>query len=382
MTDKHLTHLQQDASDHATRHASLHQGAVSDLLAWYDKAGRQLPWRHRWPDLAPAYHVFLSELMLQQTTVPTVIPYFLHFTRTWPDIAAMAHSPVEDITAAWAGLGYYARARNMHKAAQYITFELDGVFPDTQEGLLALPGIGPYSAGAIRAFAFDQPSIVLDGNIERVLARYFGLKTPLPALKAELRQRYPALIPDTRRSDFPQALMDLGGQICTPKKAACDLCPLSASCESAWSEEAILLPVKAPKKAKPTRQGSAFIAVWQPPKGHSAYDKPHIALLRRPDKGLLGGMLAFPATGWDKSSQLAPAHQDFFDRLDGQIIPQRVRHVFTHFEAHLSIQLATITSDTPPALPNGLQWIACEEAALPTLMAKLLKQARLSQEGQ
>ncbi|MGC6411859.1 MAG: A/G-specific adenine glycosylase [Candidatus Puniceispirillaceae bacterium] len=343
--------------------------AISNLLFWYDKAGRHLPWRHRWPDLAPAYHVFLSELMLQQTTVPTVIPYFLRFTERWPTILDMAQSPTEEITAAWAGLGYYARARNMHKAAQVIAFDLNGVFPDTEEGLLALPGIGPYSAGAIRAFAFDQPSIVLDGNIERVLARYFGLKTPLPKLKTELKARYPALIPPTRRSDFPQALMDLGGQICTPKKTACDLCPLSLSCVSAWSDEALRLPVKAPKKAKPKRQGSAFVASWQAPDGGH-----YIALMRRPDKGLLGGMQAFPSTGWDKSLELAPAYQAFFDEW-APVPAGTIQHVFTHFEARLSVRTAHIISEAKPELPMGLSWVAISDAALPTLMAKVLKQA-------
>ena len=187
------------------------------LLQWYDHHGRDLPWRRRWPNLAPAYHVFLSELMLQQTVVATVIPYFSYFIKRWPHINALAAAPVEDILEAWAGLGYYARARNMHKAAQMLVSDYNASFPETAEALIRLPGIGPYTAGAISAFAFDKPAIVIDGNIERVLSRYFGIRTSLPALKAEIAAVYPEIIPAKRRSDFPQALMDLANQICQPK---------------------------------------------------------------------------------------------------------------------------------------------------------------------
>lgn len=332
------------------------------LLGWYDLHGRDLPWRRRWPELAPPYYVFLSELMLQQTVVATVIPYFEVFIRRWPDLTALAGAPIEDITSAWAGLGYYARARNLHKAAALLVADHGAVFPRSVDGLMKLPGIGPYTASAISAFAFDQPAIVIDGNIERVLSRYFGLDTPLPALKKEIAKHYPALVPKTRRSDFPQALMDLAGMVCLPKKALCDRCPLAFGCVGAGWDDPTILPVKPAKKPRPTRKGQAYVLV----------DKDGaVAVLRRPARGLLGGMLGFPSNGWDKAGAGFDWLSDEFalDTVDTQI----VRHIFTHFAAEISVTRIIWPPDTP--LPAPLFWAQAGDIALPTLMAKILKSA-------
>ena len=298
------------------------------LLAWYDVAGRHLPWRARWPHLTDAYDVFLSELMLQQTVVATVIPYFQRFKSRWPTIHDLAACEEADLLREWAGLGYYARARNMHKAAKIIAGELGGDFPQDEDSLVKLPGIGPYTAAAIAAFAFDKAAIVLDGNVERVLARYSGDETPLPALKETLRALYPALQPKERHSDFPQAIMDLGARVCIPKAPRCDICPLVSGCAMAGKKEAALLPVKPAKKAKPKRDGVIFIATFE--------DK--AVMIRRPNKGLLGGLMIFPTKGWFAKDEAKASIEDapFYQ---GQWIDKAhsVKHVFTHFELTLTI---------------------------------------------
>ncbi|MGB0810812.1 MAG: A/G-specific adenine glycosylase, partial [Candidatus Puniceispirillaceae bacterium] len=200
------------------------------LLSWYDQHARHLPWRAFSPERAPAYHVFLSELMLQQTVVATVIPYFQAFLRRWPDIQALAAADEDEVLKAWAGLGYYARARNMLKAARAVCEEYNGRFPERVDQLIKLPGIGPYTAGAIAAIAFDQPAVVLDGNIERVLIRFAAIDRPKKQVKDRLAQGYSSVLPRMRLSDFPQAVMDLGATVCTPKQARCDLCPLAKGC--------------------------------------------------------------------------------------------------------------------------------------------------------
>ena len=338
------------------------------LLSWYDSHGRQLPWRHYWPDLAPAYHVFLSELMLQQTVVATVIPYFHNFIKRWPDLEALAAAPLEDVLEAWAGIGYYARARNLHKTAQLLVSEYNGAFPDNTEALKTLPGIGPYTAGAIASFAFDKPAIVIDGNIERVLSRYFGLRTPLPALKAEIGAIFLSLIPDKRRSDFPQALMDLASLVCQPKTAACDICPLLDNCAAARWNDPTILPVKPPKMAKPVRSGQAFVLFNQ---------KGEVAVQRRPAKGLLGGMLGFPSHGWDKSK--AHFQEQALRGVNPKALIQSasISHIFTHFKAEIEILRVNWPANTP--LPEPLFWTDTD-TALPTLMAKILKSAQKSPE--
>ena len=333
---------------------------ATPLLAWYDSHGRDLPWRKRWPKLADPYHVFLSELMLQQTVVATVIPYFEGFRTRWPNIHALATASEEEVLQKWAGLGYYARARNMHKAAKVISQDYKGQFPKDEASLLALPGIGPYTAAAIQAFAFDQNAIVLDGNVERVLARYLGDKTALPALKQHLRAAYPRLAPTSRHSDFAQSIMDLGAQICIPKAPRCELCPLRSHCLMADDEVAASLPVKAPKKIKPKRTGVVFVATTQ---GQALLET-------RPDKGLLAGMKAFPTAGWESKDALPGALDDAPLQANWRLLNHQVRHVFTHFELTLQIYHAE-TSPSEDMMPY--QWQDPDEAGLPTVFAKVWK---------
>ena len=337
------------------------------LFAWYDRHGRDLPWRYRWPTLAPAYHVWLSEIMLQQTVVATVIPYFLDFTRRWPDVTALASAPLDDVLAAWAGLGYYARARNLHKAAHKVAFELGGIFPADVTGLRELPGIGPYTAGAISAIAFGQHATVVDGNIERVLARQYAITTPLPAAKADISAIYVAIRPDQRPSDFPQALMDFANAVCTVKAPGCSHCPLATSCVAGRHGSAASFPVKAAKKPKPARRGIAFVA----------FDaEGRCLLVKRPDKGLLGGMLAFPSAGWDHraSDRIADLGDAPF-ASDWTLLDDPVQHVFTHFALDMQIAVTRLDAGVDPDLPDGINasWVTPRTADLPSLMRKVLK---------
>ena len=338
---------------------------TSQVFDWYDRHGRTLPWRRRWPDLTPPYHVWLSEIMLQQTVVATVIPYFLEFTRRWPTVCDLAAAPSEDVMSAWAGLGYYARARNLHRAAQAVCSDHSGMFPQSVEGLRALAGVGPYTAGAIAAIAFGQPSVVVDGNIERVMARYFAVDTPLPAAKAEIGALYDEVRPDERPSDFPQALMDFANAVCTPKNPGCLGCPLADGCAAhkAGTQEAF--PVKAPKKAKPTRRGIAFVAL----------DVDGLVYLQtRPERGMLGGMLGFPSAGWtdadpaydpDDAMASAPFEAEWV------LAERQVAHVFTHFALDMDVAVARLARRG-----NGPEWQTVRPASLPTLMRKVWDAAK------
>ena len=342
--------------------------SASALFDWYDTHGRHLPWRRRWPELAPAYHVWLSEIMLQQTVVATVIPYFLDFTRRWPDVRALADAPLDDVLAAWAGLGYYARARNLHKAAQYVAYDLGGVFPSDYTELLKMPGVGPYTAGAISVIGFGQPGVVVDGNIERVMARQFAITTPLPAAKKEIAAVYADHRPDARPSDFPQAMMDFANAVCTVRAPACDSCPLAPSCVGRAKGIVDTLPVKAPKKPKETRRGIAFVV----------HDGAGYALvIRRPDKGMLGGMLAFPSHGWSSRAEI-------YDPADGvaklapftgdwHLLDEPVTHVFTHFALDMDVAVIEINTDEAAGLTAnaGGNWVKVRPASLPTLMRKI-----------
>jgi A/G-specific adenine glycosylase len=361
-------------------HTDIIQSDISELLAWYHLAGRKLPWRSYWPELTSAYHVFLSEFMLQQTGVSTVIPYFKNFIERWPTIHNLATASVDDVTAAWAGLGYYARARNMHKTAKIIS-QQGGVFPQTISELLVLPGVGPYTAGAIAAFAFDKPAIVIDGNIERIVARYFNLKTRLPALKSELPEYYKKLMPLQKNSDFPQALMDLGNQFCTSSAPICKDCPLNTGCISAKSDNPEKLPNRPIKKLKPTRQGQIFIL------RRKQGDISEFLVYRRDDKGLLGGLLAFPSQGWD--DKLQKFDINWRPVKAGWItLKPAIKHIFTHFRAELQVFLAeyeTVDFSSWDALGNAeediikqqkFEWIAENDLHLPKLMQKSLHLAR------
>ncbi len=331
---------------------------ADSLFSWYAKEGRSLPWRSRWPHHTPAYQVFLSELMLQQTVVATVIPYFLRFNERWPHIQALACAAQNDVLSEWAGLGYYARARNLHKAAQLISSEYQGRFPEDVSELQALPGIGPYTAGAISAIAFDKPSIVIDSNVERVLMRLMGIRMQVAEVKQLLRDAYKNIIPKSQRSDFPQALMDIGALVCLPKKPRCDMCPLAPQCAGRQEGTADTIPLKPVKKIKPIRLGAAYILQ------NNIGD---VLMLTRPQSGLLGGMLSFPSAGWDRSPLELP-HIDGLDSIDWQQIEITIRHVFTHFTAEMKVYCALAPEHFIPSGPYFWQPPVAEN--WPRLMAK------------
>jgi len=339
------------------------------LLAWYDRHHRELPWR-----ISPAmaargilpdpYHIWMSEVMLQQTTVQAVKAYFVKFLNLWPTVTDLADAPTEDVMAAWAGLGYYARARNLKKCAEAVACDHGGQFPDTEDGLRALPGIGDYTSAAVAAIAFNRPSAVMDGNVERVISRLYAIDAPLPGSKPQMKARVAALTPTDRPGDFAQAMMDLGATICTPRRPACSLCPFRDCCEALVSHDPEHFPVKAAKKAKPVRLGAAFVALAE---------DGTIFLRRRIDSGLLGGMTEIPTTEW--TSRIDGGSTAAFAPFAGDWQPHGVvTHVFTHFELRLSIFSATV----PKIAQNDGWWEPLEKlaaAALPTVMKKAISQA-------
>lgn len=329
------------------------------LLEWYDRHARDMPWRvspsDRMAGVMPdPYRIWLSEVMLQQTTVAAVKDYFVKFTTRWPTVADLAAAEDADVMAAWAGLGYYARARNLLKCARVVASEHGGIFPQTRDALMALPGIGPYTSAAISSIAFDQPETVLDGNVERVMARLHAVETPLPTAKPELMVLAEALTPQMRPGDYAQAVMDLGATICTPKSPACGLCPWRSACLGQATGVAPQLPRKLPKKAKPVRRGIAYVM------RNSAGDW---LLETRPDKGLLGGMLGWPCSDWGDAPTHAPPAAANWTRID-----MEVRHTFTHF--HLILDVMTTTSDADPDRGGFLKHHAFAPADLPTVMRK------------
>lgn len=339
------------------------------LLNWYDRHHRELPWRITPRESlsgrrADPYHIWLSEVMLQQTTVQAVKPYFRKFLDTWPTVGDLAAAESADVMAAWAGLGYYARARNLKKCAEAVARDHGGIFPDTEEGLRALPGIGDYTSAAVAAIAFNRPSAVMDGNVERVISRLYAISDPLPGSKPAMKAKVKALTPDTRPGDFAQAMMDLGATICTPKRPACALCPFNADCLALKRHDPEHFPVKATKKEKPIRQGAAFVAV----NGNG-----EILLRRRVESGLLGGMTEVPTTGWT-------ARLDGGTTADHAPLPADwqqagvVTHVFTHFELRLTVYRAQVEEQ-----PDSAGWwepvdnLATQ--ALPTVMKKAISMA-------
>jgi A/G-specific adenine glycosylase len=336
----------------------------ADLLAWYDRHARVMSWRVGPADRAAGvrpdpYRVWLSEVMLQQTTVAAVRAYFRRFTDRWPDVGALAAAADGDVMAEWAGLGYYARARNLLACARAVVAQHDGQFPTTSAALRSLPGIGPYTAAAIAAIAFDEAAAVVDGNVERVMARLFAIETPLPAAKADLTRLAAALTPALRPGDHAQAVMDLGATICTPRKPACALCPWSGDCAGRAAGIAETLPRKAAKAQKPLRHGR----VWIVRRADGAW-----LLERRPPKGLLGGMLGWPGTGWDRRGGAATADPPL--AADWQPALQGVRHTFTHFDLYLEVETAQTACD---ATPSRGQFVAPQDFGpgdLPTVMRK------------
>ena len=332
------------------------------LLRWYGRHARALPWRvgpkARKAGLRPdPYRVWLSEIMLQQTTVATVRSRYEAFLKRWPTVAALASAPLDDVLGEWAGLGYYARARNLHKCALVVAHDHGGVFPDTEEALRRLPGVGAYTAAAIAAIAFDRRAVVVDGNVERVVSRLFAIETPLPAAKTEIKSYAENIWPQKRFGDFAQALMDLGAGVCRPKKPTCLVCPIASHCAAAKAGAAEDFPRKAAKKKKPARRGAVFAMFNR--NGELLFEK-------RPDKGLLGGMLGLPGTDWtaklpDDILASAPAAARW--RKIGNAV-----HAFTHF----SLDLDVYTAVAPKGFRRKARqrWIDPAAAKLPTVMKK------------
>ncbi len=327
------------------------------LLAWYDRHARVMPWRigpaaRRAGERPDPYRIWLSEVMLQQTTVAAVRGYFTRFTERWPRVADLAAAADADVMAEWAGLGYYARARNLLACARAVAADHDARFPETREGLLALPGVGPYTAAAVAAIAFDEPATVVDGNVERVMARLHAVEAPLPGAKAELSRLAARHTPLERPGDYAQAVMDLGATICTPRNPACGICPLNASCAARAEGIQTDLPRKAAKAAKPTRQGMVWIArrgaEW--------------LIEQRPDRGLLGGTAGFPGTGWDGTEAAPPL-------AAGWQAAGEVRHTFTHFHLVLTVMAAELPPDGGGNPERG-EWRKAAPGDLPTLMRK------------
>ncbi|MGL4323883.1 MAG: A/G-specific adenine glycosylase [Beijerinckiaceae bacterium] len=339
--------------------------SAAALLAWYDAHARTLPWRVRCGRADP-YRVWLSEIMLQQTTVAAVKPYFEKFLTLWPTVDALAAAPVDAVMKAWAGLGYYSRARNLHACAQRIVAEHGGMFPGTEKILLTLPGIGNYTAAAITAIAFDKKATVVDGNVERVVSRLFAIETPLPQAKLEMRAAAGTLTPDERPGDFAQAMMDLGATVCTPKNPKCMVCPFVSCCAAQTRGDAETFPRKAAKKEKVPRFGAAFVALDR---------RDRLYVRTRPAKGLLGGMTEIPGSPWaaDFARDGALQHEPF--RADWILCEGTVQHVFTHFPLTLDVYRARITR--PDAIGHG-RWIAADalgEAGFPTVFRKVAEHA-------
>jgi len=336
------------------------------LLAWYDEHRRALPWRARAGERTDPYRVWLSEIMLQQTTVAAVASYYREFLRRWPTVEALAATPLDDVLGAWAGLGYYARARNLHRAAKVVANELDGNFPHTAHELSELPGIGPYTAGAIAAIAFDAHEAAVDANAERVLARYFAIEEPLPAAKPKLRAAGQSLVPAKRAGDFAQALMDLGALVCTPKKPACANCPWTDDCAGFARGIQEIFPRKGERKARPLKRGAAFVA---------RDSSGAVLLVKRPENGLLGGMLQPPLGPWNESfpsAKVALSQAPF----DAPWIKRAgiVRHGFTHFELEIEVYAAEV-SKRPKAEGKWISESDLSSAALPTVMRKIVAHA-------
>ncbi|MBP6011026.1 MAG: A/G-specific adenine glycosylase [Alphaproteobacteria bacterium] len=339
---------------------------VKRLLDWYDTHRRRLPWRALPGETPDPYRVWLSEIMLQQTTVATVGPYFHNFLKRWPTMKALAAAPVEEVMSAWAGLGYYSRARNLHACAQVVAERHAGKLPADEAELQKLPGIGPYTAAAIAAIAFDKRAAPVDGNIERVLARLFAIKTALPTAKPELRAIAETFAPAKRSGDFAQAMMDLGATICTPKSPACGNCPWADDCDARALGIAASLPARETKPDRPLRRGIAFVLISE---------RDEVLLRRRPPKGLLGGMHEPPMSPWGQHFpaeplMLAPIKTKY------RKLPGLVRHGFTHFELELEVYRA---ENLPRGKANGAgEWAPITDLArfaLPSVMRKVIEHA-------
>ncbi|MFN0041658.1 MAG: A/G-specific adenine glycosylase [Alphaproteobacteria bacterium] len=339
------------------------------LLEWYDRHRRRLPWRAQAGERADPYAVWLSEIMLQQTTVAAVAPYYARFLALWPDVRALAAATLDEVLVAWQGLGYYARARNLHRAARVVANDLGGVFPDTEDGLRALPGVGAYTAAAVAAIAFDRRAAAVDANVERVIARLFCIATPMPRAKTRIRTLAASLVPERRPGDFAQAAMDLGATLCTPRAPSCDICPLAGFCAARGTGRAEEFPRRAPRKTRARKRAIAFWAM----RADGA-----VLLRRREDGGLLGSMIELPSTAWragawrdDDARRAAPLLARW------RALPGTVEHVFTHLEIAFRVLAAPVGAREKA--PEGCFWwplARLAEQALPTMTKKLVAHAR------
>jgi A/G-specific adenine glycosylase len=339
------------------------------LLAWYDRHRRVLPWRARRGEHADPYAVWLSEIMLQQTTVKAVASYYARFLARWPTVEALAEASLDDVLRAWAGLGYYARARNLHACAGAVVKRHGGIFPRDIAALRALPGIGDYTAAAVVAIAFDAPAVPVDGNVERVVARLFAVEEALPAAKPTIKRLAASLLPARRCGDFAQALMDLGATLCSPKKPACALCPWSEACLARARGDAETFPRKTPKREGKLRRGAAFVALRADGR---------ILLRKRADKGLLASMTEVPGSAWahDFDNATASRTAPRLKTAKWRKLPGLVRHVFTHFPLELTVFLARVPRASKA--PAGMRWeplARLPEEALPSVMRKVIAHA-------
>lgn len=343
---------------------------VAALLRWYEAERRDLPWRYGPRKKADPYRVWLSEIMLQQTTVKAVIPYFQKFVARWPNVAALAAAQLEEVLQQWAGLGYYSRARNLKACADAVVRDHGGVFPRTEGELRELPGIGPYTAAAIAAIAFGEKATPVDGNIERVVSRLFAVQQPLPAAKSEIRNLAATLTPARRAGDFAQAMMDLGAEICTPKNPSCLVCPVQSDCAASARGIAETLPIKAQKLARPSRFGIAFLV---------QREDGAVLLRQRPEAGLLGCMLEVPSTHWgDESPSKREALRSAPVTTSWITVPGSVVHVFTHFRLELVVYRAIVPVDASFTLwaeQDRCRWVHRRDLhaqALPSVMKKVI----------
>ncbi len=340
------------------------------LLDWYDRERRDLPWRYEPGEAADAYRVWLSEIMLQQTTVRTVIPYFEKFIALWPSIFDLANADEEAVLQAWAGLGYYTRARNLHACARQVVDEHGGIFPREEKVLRGLPGIGPYTAAAIASIAYGERATPVDGNVERVTARLHAVREALPDAKPVLRRLAAELTPAERAGDFAQAMMDLGATVCTPKRPSCLVCPLQEACEAHALGVESELPYRDARPDRPVRRGIAFLAVSE---------DGAVLLRRRPDTGLLARMMEIPSTEWIENKPMSSeALRSAPLRAEWWPVPGRVVHTFTHFRLELEVYRAVVPANaelTFWADSQRCRWVARAKLsgeALPTLMRKII----------
>jgi A/G-specific adenine glycosylase len=343
---------------------------AADLLAWYDRHARVLPWRARRGERADPYQVWLSEIMLQQTSVKTVAPYYARFLKRWPTVDALAAASLDEVLRAWAGLGYYARARNLHTCVQAVVARHGGEFPADLAALRALPGIGDYTAAAVAAIAFDLAAVPVDGNVERVVARLFAVDEELPAAKPTIKRLAMSLLPAQRTGDFAQSLMDLGATLCSPRRPACALCPWNDACAARMHGAQEMFPRKAPKREGRLRRGAAFVALRADGR---------VLLQQRPDKGLLAAMTEVPGSEWNHDFDLARALRQaprLTRKPRWRRLPGVVRHVFTHFPLELTVFVAAVPRGT--RAPKAARWVRLadlSEEALPNLMRKVLAHA-------